>query len=930
MDKNKKIKNLQEEIQSLNAQVEYLRNRQTYEREQSERKYKNLFMHAPLGIFTASTEGKMLKVNNRLLEILGSPSVSETKKINLLKYQPLADVGFVEKFNQCIRTKKIIEGEGCYKSKWGNRKYLRYSLHYLEENFVNDTNGIVQCIISDITDEHLNRKSLKESEQKFKNLANLTFEGILLMKDGIIIETNDAICDFTGYSRAELLNKPAIEVFFDKPQANIAQKNIIKEYAEPYKIHARRKDGTYFPVEIEAKNINQNSGEIIRVAAVRDLSQRESSEKNISRLTVAVEQSANAVVITDTKGNIEYVNPKFAEVTGYTREEVIGKNQRIFKSGIHKQEFYKNLWDTITAGKTWKGEFHNRAKDGSLFHEQATISPVKDKSGTIINYLAVKENITELKQNEQRLQTLINNSPDAIFFKDGKGRWLEVNKAGIELFRLQNIDFKGKTDLELAELGTFYSEAFELCYQSDEEAWKKGETTYITEVIPTPEGEEYIFDVVKVPIYNADGSRQGLVIIGRDVTERQKAADVLQKKSDEFYSLYEEHKNLNNDLINAIERAEMSDKLKNEFLHNMSHEIRTPLNGIMGFAQLLDNPDLNYEKQKNYTGIIINSSRQLMRIIDDILEVSKLETKQSNIRKREICLNDLLVNILSDYDDFAKQQQVPLYLHKELSDNESLIVSDEFKIRKIVSHLIDNALKFTHKGYVEFGYSLSSEHLKIYVKDTGIGINPEKQQKIFERFSQEDDDLDRSYGGLGLGLSIAKENAELLGGTISLESEKNKGSVFYFEMPADAPNAPKNTETKSGQIASGNGAQKTHTILIAEDEEINYLYLETLIADFSEKINIVHKKNGQEAVDYFNNNGKEVDLVLMDIKMPVKDGYQATKELKKKFPMLTIIVQIAYSTGDDKLKAQLAGADDFLSKPIDNKDVISLLNKYIK
>lgn len=248
----------------------------------------------------------------------------------------------------------------------------------------------------------------------------------------------------------------------------------------------------------------------------------------------------------------------------------------------------------------------------------------------------------------------------------------------------------------------------------------------------------------------------------------------------------------NSELAKAKQKAENSDRLKTEFINNMSHEIRTPMNGIMGFSRLLDKENLSTEKTKLYTNIIINSGNQLMRIIDDILEISKLETKQVKINNTEICLNDLLLEQFSIFDIKAKEKRIPLYLKKGLNDNESKILTDEVKLVKIIENLIENALKFTSEGYVELSYKIEklgeNAFIQISVKDTGIGIRPEKQEIIFQRFSQEDDELSLKVGGLGLGLAIAKENTELLGGKLSLISEKGKGSTFFVTIPYNPVN----------------------------------------------------------------------------------------------------------------------------------------------
>jgi len=395
-------------------------------------------------------------------------------------------------------------------------------------------------------------------------------------------------------------------------------------------------------------------------------------------------------------------------------------------------------------------------------------------------------------------------------------------------------------------------------------------------------------------------------------------------------------------LIIAKQKAEESDLLKTEFINNMSHEIRTPMNGILGFSSMLNKKELSDEKRNNYINIIQNSGKQLMRIIDDILEISKLSTKQVKTIENKVCLNDLLLEQFSIFDIKAKENNTPLYIKKGLSEEESVILTDETKLTKIISNLLENALKFTSKGFVELGYTLVKTHgrasqranhasqleIEIYVKDTGVGIDKEKQEIIFERFSQAEKELSEKVGGLGLGLSIAKENAELLGGSITLKSEKGKGTTFFIRIPYK----PINSDTKNNISLKNNkhGIQGSkHNILIVEDDEVNYLYLDTLLENSQLDCKVLHAKNGKEAVEICNNN-TEIGIVLMDLKLPVMNGYETTKKIKKLFPNIPVIAQTAYSTKEEKEQAFLVGCDDFISKPIDNEEFNKVINKYLK
>ena len=395
---------------------------------------------------------------------------------------------------------------------------------------------------------------------------------------------------------------------------------------------------------------------------------------------------------------------------------------------------------------------------------------------------------------------------------------------------------------------------------------------------------------------------------------------------------------LSKELIEAKEKAEESDRLKTEFINNMSHEIRTPMNGIIGFSEILNTPNLSEKKRKNYINIIKNSGEQLLRIIDDILEISRLGTKQVKTIDTKVCLNDLLLELFSIFDKKAKENKTPLYLKKGLSDKESMIYIDKTKLNTILSNLLENALKFTRSGYIEFGYTIArGQHaplsLQIYVKDTGVGIKQDKHKIIFERFSQEEKEISQKVGGLGLGLSIAKENTELLGGKITLKSEKDNGTTFFVTIPFKPVHSEQETINQKSETINQNqetdSKKQEYLILIAEDEEINTLFIDLLLEKSKHNIKTIHAIDGKEAVEICKNNPK-INLVLMDIKLPILDGYEATKLIKEFRPNLPIIAQTAHSTKEFKNKAISAGCDDFITKPINPKQLHKMVNDNLK
>lgn len=284
-------------------------------------------------------------------------------------------------------------------------------------------------------------------------------------------------------------------------------------------------------------------------------------------------------------------------------------------------------------------------------------------------------------------------------------------------------------------------------------------------------------------LYDSLKRQTGSITLIHDIDDLIKTQDRLSESNK---SLEERVENRTKDLKIAKEKAELANELKTKFLNNISHEIRTPMNGIIGFSDLVLNPDFSNEKKKYFSKIVKNSSKQLLRIIDDVLEISNLETKQEEVKMESFCLNELLTELYSIFSLKTKEKNLNLYLKKQFSNEESLIISDKSKLNKIMSNLIENAVKFTTEGFVEFGYFFESENINLYVKDTGTGISHDSHKLIFERFAQENSEVSKKKGGLGLGLSISKESAQLLGGDISLESEKGKGSSFYVKLPYES------------------------------------------------------------------------------------------------------------------------------------------------
>ena len=373
----------------------------------------------------------------------------------------------------------------------------------------------------------------------------------------------------------------------------------------------------------------------------------------------------------------------------------------------------------------------------------------------------------------------------------------------------------------------------------------------------------------------------------------------------------EKHENVQ-ELIKSKEHAEECDHLKTAFLHNISHEIRTPMNAIVGFSGFLNDPGLDSEKRQHFIDIIVQSSDQLLSIISDIVSIATIEAGQERIIEKEMDINATLVLLHEQFLLKANKQNV-YFTHKSfLPEHEVWIKTDETKLIQVLTNLISNALKFTKQGYVNFGAKVNDNELEFFVEDTGIGIPLELQEEIFKRFRQVECTTTRQFGGSGLGLSISKAYVELLGGKMWLKSELGNGSTFFFTIPYIKAQKNILSEMQFGSKFKSE-IKELRTLLIAEDEDSNFMLLEELLSGLN--IHIIRAINGLEAVEICNTN-THIDLVLMDIKMPVMDGYEATKQIKSFMPNLPIIAQTAYFTDIDKDKAIACGCIDFISKPI--------------
>jgi signal transduction histidine kinase len=391
-----------------------------------------------------------------------------------------------------------------------------------------------------------------------------------------------------------------------------------------------------------------------------------------------------------------------------------------------------------------------------------------------------------------------------------------------------------------------------------------------------------------------------------------------------------DYKQIEKDLLKSRDRIEKTDKFKSIFLTNLSHEIRTPMNAILGYSELLNQPDLGENEIKNYTNIIRSKGSHLLSLIDDVIEISRFESGSIDFRYKEFLLLPLLKELKQEFDIQRKDKgknNLEIILDVPDDADKHLIYTDFGRLQQLLSNLLSNALKFTEKGKITFGYKLSSKNYKFFVSDTGVGLNKEDKKRIFNRFESVEHTTVRKLSGTGLSLTITKHIVEELGGKIKLKSEVNKGSRFQLNIPVVKPPGGEEQNFDEKQPAPVHN-WKDKVILIAEDEEVNYRFLEAILE--KSQAQLLHAKNGLEAVELCKKIN-QIDLVLMDIKMPVANGYDATIEIKRYRSDLPIIAQTAFASREEINKCFEAGCDDYVSKPININELIEKINtQFIK
>jgi PAS domain S-box-containing protein len=506
-----------------------------------------------------------------------------------------------------------------------------------------------------------------------------------------------------------------------------------------------------------------------------------------------------------------------------------------------------------------------------------------------------------LRHSEEKFSITFNRTPVPMFIMDVKGNIIDINESFEEISGIKKNKIKGHYVLSIP----FFESASDYEYILKSTLLNGSIRNYIMKFIRKSGVGSCSFSGELIML----NGKPNILSIAFDISDRQR---------------YE------NDLKNAKEKAEESDRLKSAFLANMSHEVRTPLNVIIGFSDLLRDQDISQETRTEYIDMVTSNSRNLLDLINDIIDISKIEAGQLRVSEHACNLNQAIRQLYNWIEKDKKEKgkkDIEIIIFTPLIDSDSVILADEGRLKQILINLLTNALKFTSVGKIEFGYIVQQNVLKFYVKDTGIGIDKSKLNSIFERFKQADEGTSRKYGGTGLGLAITKAITELMGGTIWVDSELKNGSSFYFTMPYK-PLKKEELKTESNQYTNNISEDFSgFTFLIVEDNEASYYYLKTILEKQSAKI--IYASNGLEAINAIKQNAN-IDLVLMDLHLPEINGCKVTEEIRKIRPQIPVIAQTADAQLETREHAKVCGFNDFVTKPLSRETLFKVIKQNLK
>ncbi len=659
--------------------------------------------------------------------------------------------------------------------------------------------------------------------------------------------------------------------------------------------------------DLHAFKIKNENKQIKYVFIKRDITDRKIREEILSdreeQFRSVWDITLDAMCICDTDGVIVNINPSFIRNFGYDKIHLLGSNYFDLIPGEERQKFvelYHKGFETQEQVFVINSVILAKSEEARKIEVQLGFLNKKNKK---IASLLVIRDITDKKVQEEKL------------------KFSESN-----LVEAQRIGKMGSWSIELDNNKMWWSsQTYRIFGYLPKE---KEPGNILNEHLHPDDKEMYYNELIKIIENNPEQSIQYDFRIHdkKGKVHYLRTAGILKEKK-RLVGIFQdisEVKENEKELIRAKEKAEGSDRLKTAFLSNMSHEIRTPMNSIIGFTRLLDLPSIEDEKKKSYYNYIVDSTNQLLHIVEDIIRISSLDSGQEKIVKKVASINSIIREVYDDFEPKALEKNLGFKFHLPLKESDALIRLDDIKLVHILKYLLSNAFKFTYSGNVNVGYSLKGREIEFYVKDKGIGIKEEHKGLVYERFWQADSGHTRKYGGNGLGLAIVKEYVKMMGGNIWFESILGEGTTFYFTIPYDSVN--NNEGSVKIEDKDKKGLLEGLSILIAEDEFVNYAFIKELLRRYGAKV--TQAANGVEAVQICKE--EKIDCVLMDLRMPVMDGYEATRKIRQDDKKIPIIALTAFAFQQHKDEALKSGFDYYIPKPVNKDLLITMIKRLVK
>lgn len=759
-------------------------------------------------------------------------------------------------------------------------------------------------------------QGLKESESDYRLLFELNPEPMLVydLESMNILAVNQASIEKYGYTKEEFSAMSIIDLKSTDDFLRL-WKNLIADKHSLQRLEIwnhKLKDGRTIQVEVHSHNFDFRHKDA-RLVLLIDITDSLKTKKALSineRQMISLVENLPGIVYRcapDENYTMNFISDGCTRITGYTPDDfvifsIISFNELILPE--YRDKIRQKWHKVIDENQVFEEEYPIKTASGEIKWIWERGGGVFSENGELLFLEGYIEDITtnklaeeKLRQSEANLARTIENSPFGIRILTNNGTTLYSNPTLLRIF-----GFKSLNDFNQIPVSSWYTPESYSGYLNRETRRNNNEEVeneYEITIVSKESGIKHLLVHRQKMLWNGELNNQ---VTYQDITEKNRAES---------------------ELIRSKEKAEESDRLKSAFLANISHEIRTPMNGILGFADLLRTPDLTTENQQEFIEVIEKCGQRMLNVINDLIDISIIESGEIKLKHTEIHLNKLLEELLRFFKPQFGSKNLVLNSYCGLSDDACIVRTDGGKLHQIFTNLIRNGLKFTETGQVDFGYQETDTGLAFFVKDTGIGIPEEQQELIFERFRQGSISLNRKYEGSGLGLTISKAYIELLGGRIWVESVFRKGTTFWFEIPLKSS---QNTENESGLTNYTEKNSFDIHILVAEDDVYSRIFIKEIL---EKSVALLwFATNGEEAVRMVKENPK-ISMVLMDLKMPVMDGFEATRRIKKLRPEIPVIAQTAFAFGEDKEKAMAAGCTDFITKPVNRKNLMDVISKNI-